>query len=117
MLKRNIQINFRVNAEEQEQIKAKAEKSGLSVAQYLRSLIHGYAPKEQPAAGYCAMMRELYRILYEVQQIAAFAEATDSEYKDECKQYVEDAKDAIISIQKAVLLPEKIDGDDSDMGG
>ena len=62
MLKRNIQILFRVNDEEHDLLKRNAKKCGLSVARYLRFLIQGYLPKELPPADYYGMIRQLQAI-------------------------------------------------------
>ena len=117
MLKHDIQINFRVNAEEQELLHTNAKKCGLSAAKYLRSLIHGYVPKEQPSADYKKLIRELHAIGNSMNQIAARANATGFFLKD---RYAEEAKalnTAILDIQKAILLPEKMHGNDEDMAG
>ena len=82
MLKHDIQINLRVNAEEQELLHTNAKKCGLSAAKYLRSLIHGYVPKEQPSVDYKKMIRELHAIGNSMNQIAARANATGFFLKD-----------------------------------
>ena len=117
MLKHSIQITFRVNAEEQALLKASAAKAGLSAANYLRFLIRGYAPKEQPSPDYHAMMRELHAIGNNMQQIAARANATGFFMKDEYAKNVKALNAAILDIQRAVTFPVKIDGNDENMGG
>lgn len=117
MLKRNNQILFRVNDEEHELLKRNAKKCGLSVARYLRFLIRGYVPKEQPSADYKKLIRELHAIGNSMNQIAARANATGFFLKEEYAKNAQELKAAILDIQKAVLLPEKMHGDDEDMGG
>ena len=116
MLKRSIQIIFRVNAEEQNVLKTKAKKCGLSVASYLRFLIRGYAPKEQPPIEYYKMIRELQAIGNNMKQIAARANATGYIAKEAYAENVQLLNTAILDLQKAVTLPGRIDGNDSDMG-
>ena len=117
MLKHDIQINFRVNAEEQILLQTNAKKCGLSNAKYLRSLINGYVPKEQPSVDYKKMIRELHAIGNSMNQIAARANKTGFYLKEEYAKNTQELKAAILEIQKAILLPEKMHGDDEDMGG
>lgn len=117
MLKHSIQINFRVNAEEQELLQTKAKKCGLSVAKYLRFLIHDCVPKEQPPADYKVLIRELHAIGNSMNQIAARANATGFLHKEVYAENVEKLHAAILDIQEAVMGPETIYGDDEDMAG
>jgi hypothetical protein len=117
MLKRNNQILFRVNDEEHELLKRNAKKCGLSVARYLRFLIQGYIPKELPPADYHGMIRQLQAIGNSMNQIAARANKTGFYLKEEYAKNAQELKAAILDIQKAILLPEKMHGDDEDMGG
>ena len=117
MLKRNIQINFRVDAEEQELIKTKAKRCGLSIAKYLRFLIHDCIPKEQPPADYKVLIRELHAIGNNMNQIAARANTTGYIAQEAYAENVKKLNAAVLEIQKAVTLPEAIYGYNSDMGG
>ena len=107
MLKRSIQINFRVDAEEQELIK-KAKRCGLSIAKYLRFLIHDCIPKEQPPADYKVLIRELHAIGNSMNQIAARANATGYIASKEYAENAEKLNEAILNIQEAVTVPEAI---------
>lgn len=117
MLKHSIQINFRVNAEEQQLLQEKAKKCGLSIAKYLRFLIHDCVPKEQPPADYKVLIRELHAIGNSLNQIAARANATGFLHKEAYAENVEKLHAAILGIQEAVTGPEAINGDDEDMAG
>ena len=117
MLKHSIQINFRVNAEEQRLLQEKAKKCGLSVAKYLRFLIHDCIPKEQPPADYKVLIRELHAIGNSMNQIAARANAAGFLNQEAYAKNVEKLNAAILNIQEAVTVPEAICGDDEDMGG
>ena len=50
-------------------------------------------------------------------QIAARANKTGFYLKEEYAKNVQELKAAILEIQKAILLPEKMHGDNEDMGG
>lgn len=117
MLKHSIQINFRVNAEEQELLQQNAKKCRLSIAKYLRFLIRRYVPKEQPTIEYKTLIRELHAIGNSMNQIAAKANTTGFFLKEQYAENVQKLNAAVLDIQKAVTLPEKLYGDDKDMGG
>ena len=117
MLKHSIQINFRVNAEEQQLLQEKAKKCGLSIAKYLRFLIHDCIPKEQPPADYKTLIRELHAIGNSMNQIAARANATGYIASKEYAENAEKLNEAILNIQEAVKEPEAIYGNDEDMAG
>ena len=117
MFKRNTQILFRVNDEEHDLLKRNAKKCGLSTAAYLRFLIQGCVPKELPSVDYHGMIRQLQAIGNSMNQIAARANKTGFYLKEEYAKNAQELKAAILEIQKAILLPEKMHGDDEDMGG
>ena len=117
MLKHSIQINFRVDAEEQQLLQQNAKKCGLSIAKYLRFLIHDCIPKEQPSVDYKTLIRELHAIGNSMNQIAARANATGYIASKEYAENAEKLNEAILNIQEAVTGPEAIYGDDEDMAG
>ena len=76
MLKRNRKVTFRLNEGEWRQLKGHVQKSGLSQEAYLRLLISGQRPKELPPIEYHALLRQLYAIGVNMNQIAARANST-----------------------------------------
>ena len=70
MRKRNVPILFRLNKKEAELLDKRVKRCGLTREAYLRHLVAGYAPKEAPPPDYYAMMRELYGIGRNLNQIA-----------------------------------------------
>lgn len=119
MLKRNIKVTFRLNRAETEALKKKVEKSGLSQEAYIRTVLAGSMPKEPPPADYYAMMKELHAIGNRMNQIAARANATGFFLAEQYARDVKELRAAVLKIQEAVLLPERIKaehGDDCNMG-
>ena len=108
MLKRNIQVLFRVNEQEIQALTLNAKKSGITRDAYIRSLINGFVPSEKPPSDYYAMMRELHAIGNNIHQIAARANATGFFMKDEYAKYIGDFREAVSRIQAAVTFPEKM---------
>ncbi len=108
MLKRNIQIAFRLTEQEFQELEQKVKMSGFSREAYIRSVLGGYVPKEKPPPDYRAMMRELHAIGNNIHQIAARANATGFFMKDEYDRYYHELKDAMLRFQRAVTKPEKL---------
>lgn len=108
MLKRNIKITFRLNAKEHQRLKKCVKKTGLSQETYIRTLLNGYAPKEMPPPDYHGMMRELNAIGNSINQIAARANATGFFLAEEYAVYMQEFRNAVLAIQKAVTKPEQL---------
>lgn len=108
MLKRNIKITFRLNAKEHQRLKKCVKKTGLSQETYIRTLLNGYAPKEMPPPDYHGMMRELNAIGNSMNQIAARANATGFFLAEEYAMYMQEFRNAVLAIQKAVTKPEQL---------
>lgn len=75
--KRDIKKQFWINDEEQKMLRRNAKKTGLSESNYLRCLIMGYAPKEQPNENSYEIIRQLKGIGINLNQIARKANALD----------------------------------------
>ena len=108
MRKRNIQIIIRLNEKERKALSNSTKKTGLSQAAFVRLLINGYIPKELPPPDYHAMMRELHAIGVNLNQIAARANATGHIDKKVFEYEANRLRKALLDIQAAVTLPEKI---------
>ena len=108
MLKRNIKITFRLNAKEHQRLKKCVKKTGLSQETYIRTLLDGYVPKELPPPDYHGMMRELNAIGNSMNQIAARANATGFFLAEEYARYMQEFRNAVLAIQKAVTKPEQL---------
>ena len=107
MLKRNVQILFRLTREEAARFRKWVKKSGLSQEAYLRQLIEGCTPRESPPADYFTFMRELRAVGNNLNQIAQKANALgliDAAHYDEA---VGEYRRLVRKITAAVILPEK----------
>ena len=107
MRKRNITITLRLNRKEAEALDKKVRRSGLSREAYLRHLI--VVPQDAPPPDYFSMMRELYGIANNLNQIAQKAHTlnvADVQRYDTCARQVEAA---IKKITEAVVLPKPME--------
>lgn len=109
MRKRNVPILFRLNKKEAELLDKKVKRCGLTREAYLRHLVSGFVPKEAPPPDYYSMMRELYGIGRNLNQIAQKAHALDvidaQRYDTEARKL----EAAVRKITDAVILPGPLD--------
>lgn len=108
MLKRNIKITFRMNKEEKDRLRKLVQKSGLSQEAYIRQLIAGVIPRDQPPPDYYNMMRELYRVGNNLNQIAQKAHALEAMDAARYDTAVQEFRQAVQTITEAVVTPEKM---------
>ena len=100
MRKRNVHIQFWLDRKEAEHLQKLVKRSGLGRETYLRQLIRGVVPRD-------AMMRELYRIGNNLDQIAAKAHTLQVMDVQRYDEAVKEFRDAVRTITEAVVLPEK----------
>lgn len=109
MRKRNVHIQFWLSRKEFEMLNKKVKRSGLSLSAYLRHLINGVVPRDAPPPDYYAMMRELYRIgsnLNQIAQKAHILNAVDAQRYDEDVRRLESA---VRQITAAVVEPKPME--------
>ncbi len=106
MRKRNVRIQFWLDKKEAEALQKRVKKSGLSREAYLRHLINGLVPQEAPPPDYYSMMRELYRIGNNLNQIARKAHALQALDVQRYDASLEMLETAIRKITEAVVMPK-----------
>ena len=112
MRSRNIRLQVWVNEKELAMLDRKAQRSRLTRAAYIRQLIRGYIPRDAPPPDYYAMMRQLYRIGNNLNQIAQKAHVLnviDVQWYD---AGVRQFEEAVKAITKATNLPKRMSEDD-----
>ena len=108
MRTRNNMIRFRLSDSEVERFDRLVKKSGLSREAYLRQIIAGLQPRDQPPPDYRLMMRQLYHCGNALNQIARKANALhviDAQKYDEAYA---DYRRTVEKITDAVIAPERI---------
>lgn len=109
MRNRNVHIQFWLNEKEAENFNKTVKRSGLCRESYLRQLINSYIPTEKPPPDYYAMMKQLYYIgtnLNQISQKAHVLNVLDAKRYDEAVALF---NKAVIDIVNAVMLPRKIE--------
>ena len=106
MNSRNIEIKVRLNRKEADSLNKRVRKSRLSREAYLRHLINGSIPHDAPPPDYFSMMRELYRVGNNLNQIAHKAHILNvidvQRYDDAVREFEATVK----KITDAVILPQ-----------
>ena len=109
MRKRNIQIITRLSNEENAHLKNRVKKSGMSQEAYVRHLISGLVLTDVPPPDYFAMMKQLYYIGVNLNQLSQKAHVLNV---IDTKQYDDNVamlNKAVVTITNAVILPRKIE--------
>ena len=114
MRKRSIRKQVWLNEKEDAWLQNSARKAGLSQENFLRALIKGYVPKELPPVEYHGMIRELYAIGNNLNQIAARANAIGHIDRTAFQYEANRLRKAILDIQAAVMSPERRGSDGND---
>lgn len=109
MSKRNIEIKVRLNRKEAEILNKRVKKSRLSREAYLRHLIDGVVPQDSPPPDYYSMMRELYGVANNLNQIAQKAHVLNVVDVQRYDMAVHQVEAAIKTITDAVILPRRMD--------
>ena len=105
MSKRNVEIKVRLSRKEAETLNKRVKKSGISREAYIRHLIEGSVPREAPPPDYYAMMREIYAIGKNLNQIAQKAHVLKVMDAQRYDAEVRKLEAAIKAITEVVVLP------------
>ena len=110
MNNRTTEIKVRLNQKEADTLNERVKKSCLSREAYLRQLINGLVPQDAPPTDYYTMMKELYRIGNNLNQIAKKAQTLNMIDVPLYKKAVGEFEAAVKKITEAVILPRKMGG-------
>lgn len=102
---------------EHEKLDRLARISGYSRSSYMRSLLRGLVPKPAPSSELLSFVYELNKIGVNINQIAKVANMTGSVMEKEYADNYRELKNLMDRIKEEFLKPEKINGNDKDMGG
>ena len=95
-------IEFHLSDKEYSHFKKLVKKSGLNFSQYLRQIIKGIIPKDLPPPDYFEMMRMLYKIGTNINQIALKTNALNHIDAEKYERYFEEYRKDVLEIKQAV---------------
>lgn len=109
MRNRTIKKQFWLNETEDNLLKEKSKKAGLSEAEFIRSFINDYKLKEKPDENFYDVLKDLRGIATNVNQLAR--QANRYQYVDSNKFFAiaDKISDFIIAIQETYLTPARKD--------
>ena len=113
MRNRNVHVQFWLSQKEADTLSRNAKKCGLTQSTYLRHLITGFVPNEHPPLDYYAMMRQLYGLTNNLNQIAEKALVLNVIDAQGYDRYAKMAEQAILDITKAVVEPKKMNEEEN----
>ena len=102
MRKYSIKKQFYVNQKEDDLLKVKSKKAGLSEAEFLRSCIKGYKIKEQPSNEIRKFINQITGIANNINQIARVTNATRNINNEEVMTIKNTINNFILEFQKKV---------------
>ena len=107
MRKRNNRVQIRMNDEEYNEFTTLVIKSGVTKETYMRHLINGVVPNDKPPPDYYAMMKTLYGIGNNLNQIAQKAHRLNVIDVQRYDEIIVLHKETLLNIAKAVILPQR----------
>lgn len=108
--KRNVSIQFYLNAREADLLDRKVKATGISRTAFLRHLVNGFQPRERPPLDFRAMMQELYKIGTNLDQIAQKMQTLNVIDAQRYDEEVWKLENAIRTITAAVVSPMPVHG-------
>ena len=108
MTRRNHDLHLRLNDEEFDKLSNLVNTSGLSREAYLRQIISGLQPRNQPPRDFHLMMRQLYHCGNNLNQIARKAHALDAIDAQKYDEAVAMFRDTVRQFNRDNIQPEKI---------
>jgi hypothetical protein len=104
---RNVHIQFWLSEAEAKDFNRRVRRSGLSREAYLRQIIRGLTPHDQPPHDYFAMMNEVRRVGVNLNQLAARAHASDYFDTDRIVRVRFEVEDVIRDITETIVKPQE----------
>lgn len=107
-MSKTARITLRLTPEELANLEQAAALSNMSKSNYLRMLLRGYLPRQTPPEPFQEAMKELRDISGSMAQIARTAQVQGAVDAQEHSATVQRLFAEILTLERAVMLPEKI---------
>ena len=108
MRSRNEHVQLWLNRKEAATLARRAKACGITQSAYLRHLIMGFVPREQPSPDYYAFMRSLYSLANNLNQIAQKAHVLNVIDAQRYDRYARMTEDLVREITRAMIEPRKM---------
>ena len=107
MRKREIKKNFYLNYRENDELRKKAMKVGLTESELIRNLIKGYYPKEKPGKEFYNELQNLRTIGRNINQLAKYANSYGKLNEHELIMTKDKLDKLIYELEQKYLLADK----------
>jgi len=107
--KRNRQFLVRMDENEFRKLNEAVVRSGYTREEYVRSLLFGRIPKDQPSPDFFEMISHLRKIGNNINQLTLIAHRTNSIDILKLKEQLHYLNQSIGDIREEVLLPRKVE--------
>ena len=108
MRSRNVHVQLWLNRKEAATLARSAKVCGITQSAYLRYLIMGFVPREQPSPDYYTFMRSLYSLANNLNQIAQKAHVLNVIDAQRYDRYARMAEELVREITHAMIEPRKM---------
>ena len=108
MRSRNVHVQLWLNRKEAATLARSAKVCGITQSAYLRNLIMGFVPKEQPSPDYYTFMRSLYSLANNLNQIAQKAHVLNVIDAQRYDRYARMVEELVREITHAMIEPRKM---------
>lgn len=108
-MRKNRLLQVRLTAEEDEKLEALAQMTCLTKSSLVRQLIAGYQPKEKPDKELYALLKEMYSIGNNLNQLVAKAHSLGFIDKPKLDELLTRHKNLIVEVEQKYIKPERSD--------
>lgn len=102
-------FHIRFTEQEYERLCKYSARAGLPKTTYIRHMINGQAPHDKPPADYFRMMKEVYRVGNNLNQLASMAHKFGSFHAQKLDEAVKQLDKLILDITDEIIAPKDFD--------
>ena len=106
-MNKNVVVRLRMTQEEADDLDKKVKLTGLTKSSFIRILIAGYIPKPKPDKEFYVLLRKLYAVCNDLNQLTAKAHTINFIDVPMLKQIETNHLNLLHEIQKKYLAPDK----------
>ena len=107
LMNKNVVVRLRMTQEEADDLDKKVKLTGLTKSSFIRILIAGYIPKPKPDKEFYVLLRKLYAVCNDLNQLTAKAHTINFIDVPMLKQIETNHLNLLHEIQKKYLAPDK----------
>lgn len=107
LMNKDVVIRLRMTQEEADDLNKKVKLTGLTKSSFIRVLIKGYIPKPKPDKEFYVLLRKLYAVCNDINQLTAKAHTLNFIDAPMLKEIKNQHENLLDEIQQKCLAPDK----------